>query len=193
MLPLAEENPKFQKIVKTAEYLFSRFGFRRVTVEEICHKASVSKMTFYKYFPNKIELSKYVMEKIFKEALEKFEKVTAQQIPFTEKINQIIQLKMQYVDSYSEEFISDWLGNYPELQEFFEMKNEESLEWTMNFFRQAQERGEIRGNIRLEFLNYMLNKLLEISKDERSKQIFPNYAEFVQQLLNLFFYGIIPR
>ena len=193
MLPLAEENPKFQKIVKTAEYLFSRFGFRRVTVEEICHKASVSKMTFYKYFPNKIELSKYVMEKIFKEALEKFEKVTAQQIPFTEKINQIIQLKMQYVDSYSEEFISDWLGNYPELQEFFEMKNEESFEWTMNFFRQAQERGEIRGNIRLEFLNYMLNKLLEISKDERSKQIFPNYAEFVQQLLNLFFYGIIPR
>ena len=193
MLPLAEENPKFQKIVKTAEYLFSRFGFRRVTVEEICHKASVSKMTFYKYFPNKIELSKYVMEKIFKEALEKFEKITVQQIPFTEKINQIIQLKMQYVDSYSEEFISDWLGNYPELQEFFEKKNEESLEWTMNFFRQAQERGDIRGDIRLEFLNYMLNKLLEISKDERSKQIFPNYAEFVQQLLNLFFYGIIPR
>jgi len=190
---LSEKNPKFIKIVQTAEQLFMRFGIRRVTVEEICRKASVSKMTFYKHFPNKIELSKYVIGKIFSEALEKFEKITAEQIPFTEKINRIIRLKMEYVESYSEEFISDWLGNYPELKEFFAQKNEESLKWTMNFFKKAQERGEIRDDIRVEFLNYMLNKLLELSKDERSREIFPNYAYFVQQLLNLFFYGIIPR
>jgi len=190
---LSEKNPKFIKIIQTAEQLFMRFGIRRVTVEEICRKASVSKMTFYKHFPNKIELSKYVIGKIFSEALEKFEKITAEQIPFTEKINRIIRLKMEYVESYSEEFISDWLGNYPELKEFFAQKNEESLKWTMNFFKKAQERREIRDDIRVEFLNYMLNKLFELSKDERSREIFPNYTDFVQQLLNLFFYGIIPR
>ncbi|NQV51449.1 MAG: helix-turn-helix transcriptional regulator, partial [Candidatus Marinimicrobia bacterium] len=44
--------PKEGDILRTAEKLFMQFGYNRVTVEEICREAKVSKVTFYKYFSN---------------------------------------------------------------------------------------------------------------------------------------------
>ena len=54
----SNHNKKIQQLVTTAQELFMRHGIRRVTVEEICSEANISKMTFYKYFKNKIELTK---------------------------------------------------------------------------------------------------------------------------------------
>ncbi|MCJ7802330.1 MAG: TetR/AcrR family transcriptional regulator, partial [Candidatus Marinimicrobia bacterium] len=55
------ESPKFKQIVETANDLFMRFGVKRITIEEICKTAKVSKMTFYKFFKNKIELAEYII------------------------------------------------------------------------------------------------------------------------------------
>ena len=59
---------KYQQIVETATDLFMRFGVKRVTVEEICRTAQISKMTFYKYFNNKIELAEYIIFSILDNA-----------------------------------------------------------------------------------------------------------------------------
>ena len=40
---------KQQHLLTTAETLFRSHGIRRITVEEICQKAGVSKATFYKW------------------------------------------------------------------------------------------------------------------------------------------------
>ena len=49
------------QIVETAKDLFMRYGIRRVTIDEICRTAGASKMTFYKYFSNKIALLKEIL------------------------------------------------------------------------------------------------------------------------------------
>ena len=51
---------KIGQLVTTAQELMMRHGIHRVTVEEICSDANISKMTFYKYFKNKIELTKSI-------------------------------------------------------------------------------------------------------------------------------------
>ena len=48
---------KYKDIMSTGKDLFWKYGMKRVTVEEICKEANVSKMTFYKYFGNKYELA----------------------------------------------------------------------------------------------------------------------------------------
>ena len=58
--PKERSSAKREQIVRTGNLLFSKHGLRRVTVEEICREAGVSKMTFYKYFPNKLELFKHI-------------------------------------------------------------------------------------------------------------------------------------
>ncbi|RKY44359.1 MAG: TetR/AcrR family transcriptional regulator, partial [Candidatus Neomarinimicrobiota bacterium] len=39
---------KIDKIVETGKKLFYRYGIKKVSVEEICKEAGVSKATFYK-------------------------------------------------------------------------------------------------------------------------------------------------
>ena len=42
-----------ERIIGTAQALFSRFGLRKTTLEEIIHRANVARGTFYKHFSNK--------------------------------------------------------------------------------------------------------------------------------------------
>ena len=78
-------SPKFKQIVNTAKELFYKFGIKRVSVEEICQTAQVSKMTFYKYFPNKIELSKHIFTELIEENEAKYDEIMASDLSFAEK------------------------------------------------------------------------------------------------------------
>ena len=52
----------YQILFSTAKNLFFKFGLRRVSVEEICKKASVSKMTFYRNFNNKEHIAIIILK-----------------------------------------------------------------------------------------------------------------------------------
>jgi AcrR family transcriptional regulator len=57
------ERTKRGNILLTAQRLFTRFGLRKTTVEEIIRLTRVAKGTFYKYFPDKEALFLEVVEK----------------------------------------------------------------------------------------------------------------------------------
>jgi AcrR family transcriptional regulator len=54
--PSAPENARFKRLIRAAEELFRRNGFRAVTMEMVAREASVAKATLYGYFKNKDEL-----------------------------------------------------------------------------------------------------------------------------------------
>lgn len=47
---------KKKVILQVAQALFSRFGLRKVTTDDIAREAGVSKATVYNYYPNKTEI-----------------------------------------------------------------------------------------------------------------------------------------
>ena len=49
------ENIKY-KILKSADELFSKRGVRDVTIDDVCRHISISKKTFYQYYPQKEDL-----------------------------------------------------------------------------------------------------------------------------------------
>ena len=59
--------------------LFYKFGVRRVTIEDICEKPTRVN-DFYKYFPNKIELVKAVVDNYFSNAMEKYREMMQSEI-----------------------------------------------------------------------------------------------------------------
>jgi AcrR family transcriptional regulator len=61
---LHQDNKKYQDLLNTARELFFKHGTKRVTIEEICEKADVSKMTFYKFFRNKEDLGIRMLSQI---------------------------------------------------------------------------------------------------------------------------------
>jgi AcrR family transcriptional regulator len=54
--PVATLNGNRERVFESAKDLFSRFGFRKTTVDEIAEQAGISKRTMYKVFRSKEEI-----------------------------------------------------------------------------------------------------------------------------------------
>jgi AcrR family transcriptional regulator len=53
---LLDENARYKRVIRAAEELFKKVGFRAVTMELVAREANVAKATLYSYFKNKDEL-----------------------------------------------------------------------------------------------------------------------------------------
>jgi AcrR family transcriptional regulator len=51
-----DENARYRRVIRTAEELFKKVGFRAVTMELVAREANVAKATLYSHFKNKDEL-----------------------------------------------------------------------------------------------------------------------------------------
>ncbi|MFC2117009.1 TetR/AcrR family transcriptional regulator [Bacteroidota bacterium] len=188
-------NIKFQQIVSTGKSLFWKFGINRVSIEEICREANVSKMTFYKHFRNKTELIKFILKKLTDEAWEKYYAIMKQNIPYNEKIKQTIELKMRGTSDLSSEFYIDFYKHAdPELRNFLQELSNESLKKVKEDYLKAQKEGNIRQDINLDFIYYFLNQIFfNLAKDDYLINLYPNPGDLIYELINFFFYGIMPR
>ena len=100
-------NQNYQNLLTKGRELFWKYGIRRVTVEEICKEAGMSKMTFYKFFPNKIELAKTILTQIMESALEEFQALVMSNMPFHDKVQKIFVMKLKGTMGISAEFLND--------------------------------------------------------------------------------------
>lgn len=82
---------KYTQLVEASRGLFFKYGVKRVTVEEICEKANVSKMTFYKYFSDKMQLAELIRDELLNQGFAKYAEINARDISFPEKIDQLTQ------------------------------------------------------------------------------------------------------
>jgi len=172
-------------IIQAAEHLFSRFGARRVTVEEICRRAGASKMTFYKYFPNKAALVRAIKDDWVAAGFEKFDEIDALDIPYPEKINLMTRWKTEFSARVNAEFIR-------ELTALDDVKEEIKRRFLGNIAR-AQDRGDIRPNISPELLWLIIDKLNEIVVEGSWKTVFSDFGRFQEQMRTLIFFGLLAR
>jgi AcrR family transcriptional regulator len=187
-------SPKFKALIQTARDLFFRHGIKRVTVEEICQKAGVSRMMFYRYFRNKDAIAMYILDQLYSDAWSKFDEILAEDIPFEEKIRRIAVVKMEMVDEYSREFLNELLADEDsECGKLLMKKRKESYEFTRKIYTDAQERGDIRKDIKIDFIMFVMEHLVEIIQDERVQSMYPDISQLVHEMFALLFYGMLSR
>lgn len=186
-------NPNNQlKIQTAAEKLFNQFGFKKVTVEEICATAGVSKMTFYKYFANKNELIKHLWQIMINESWAKMDELELQNIAFAEKVKMIVKMKEEATSQMGSEYIRDYLNMVPDLMDFYNQIFGEVMTRFMGIIRKAQERGEVRKSIRPEFFLAVINMMMELAKNEQLAAVYTNYTDFALEINNYLYYGLMP-
>jgi len=176
---------KQQQLEVTAENLFNQHGIKRVTIEEICRKASVSKMTFYKYFDNKMGLVKHIWDNWIEEGFKKLDEINAMDISFPEKIERMFEWKRAFTSKMSIEFIEDFLhieGGVEKVRGRF-----------FQFIIESQKKGDIRPEVRPEFIMAVLDKLYELARDENLMKKYPHFIEFNRELKDFLWYGLLPR
>jgi len=172
-------------ILAAAEKLFGRFGSRRVSVEEICREAGVSKMTFYKYFANKVALVRHIRDLYVAEGFQKFDEIKALEIPFVQKVDLMTHWKVEFGARINSEFIREMVS----VDDVVENVKERFL----GNLVEAREKGEIRSDIDPEFLWMVTDKLSELVKDGTWKEVFSDFSQYQYQARTLIFYGLLSR
>lgn len=176
---------KYIQLIETAKDLFFKHGIKRVTIEEICEKSNVSKVTFYKYFENKMKLAELIKDELIDQGFAKFDEINNLEISFPEKIDQMTQWRIDFFSKMTSEFIEDVMN-------IEELYKEIKVRYLKNIVS-AQENGEIRNEISPELIWLVTEKLNEIVKDGSWRNVFLDYKEFQKQLRKMYFYGLLEQ
>lgn len=183
-------NSTYLTFKSTALELFKKYGVSRVTVEEICRNASISKVTFYKYFDNKIDLAKKIIIDIFERNIKKFDEIIHKDTGYEEKLKEIIDEKLRLTEEYGELFLTDMLYNEPELKAYIEELRLKSYKTTEIIYNLGISDGFIRESVTLEYFFYLIDIFSQMLQDEKFMKIFPEMKGRVEESIKLLFYGI---
>jgi AcrR family transcriptional regulator len=186
------ENKKCQSILKTGKDLFWKHGVKRVSIQEICKEAKTSKMTFYKFFDNKIDLAKTILDLLFEEGRNEYKAIMAQDIPFVQKVKETLLMEAKNSQGLSQEFIVDvYKNNDLGLLEYINVKGEVMMDLVLDDYEQAQKDGHVRPDIKRAFMRYQLLKMQGMISDEDLLVHYENPQELAMELTNFFFYGLL--
>ena len=78
---------KKELIISTARDLFTKYGYKKVSMDEIALEANVTKKTIYSYFTDKDTLFMYFINEEIENVKNEFEKIEKKNIPFVEKVS----------------------------------------------------------------------------------------------------------
>ncbi len=181
-----------EKIIISASKLFKKYGFKKVNIEDICKEAGISRVTFYKYFRNKTELSLEYLQKLFDENISKYEEIINSEIEFDEKLQQVIEHKLKIAGEFSMDFIKElYHSDIPEIKSFFEEQIKLNQIKTIEFIENAKNQNYIKPEIPTNYILYHLNNLIKELQDEKLYSFFSNSTELTHTIIETFFYGII--
>jgi hypothetical protein len=183
-LKFIRKTPEFQKILETLEKKNCLIGDNHI----------ISRMTFYKYFKNKIDLALFILNKLYLDGIDRSKGIMAQNIPYSEKVKVMTQMKLEITRDISREMLKGWLQDWaPEVAELMQRIRRENIKLFLDDMVTAQNKGEIRKNINSEFILCFLNKMREIGGDEQLINIYDSTQSLTAELTNFFFFGILTK
>lgn len=191
---MSEVNPKYRQIVAIGKELFWKYGVKRVSIEEICREAQVSKMTFYKFFPNKKELAKEIIKVVIGKGVDDFNDLVVSDKSFTEKVQEMFILKHEATKDISPEFINDLYKN-PELELHTEIEalGQKSMAVFVQFLNDSKEKGLIRDDVKIEFILAYQANLARMMDNPQIMALYDEPHDFIMDAMNFLFYGIMPK
>jgi len=183
--------PKAGDILRTAERLFMQFGYKRVTVEEICREAGVSKVTFYKYFANKSAVLEEYLNARIELSWKTFDRIRFAQADLQQKLKALIAMKESALSQFSAVFYRSLLEGDANIQALMARWQTMTLDAMKQFFADAQAAGEISVEYNLDFL---LHVFMILSTDAQSEVVQRIYGDDLLHLskdfMNFLFFGI---
>lgn len=179
------------RILDAAHKLFWKNGFRHVSVEEVCRKASVSKMTFYRQFPNKIELAKRVFDKGIDEGNIHFNQLLTEAKNSEQFLSGLLLLKQESTSGISKEFLADFYNHpEPEMRKYVEKRTREEWRRIIKELRKAQAKGLLRKDLNLDFFFRLLMRLSLLLSDEDLLKSFKKPQDLITEISRMLAYGM---
>ena len=181
------------KIMKGAEQLFSRYGIRSITMDEVARHLSMSKKTIYEIFPNKDELVFQVAQHHLEEDCLKWQAAHREATSALHEMMLMTKSLHHEVKDFNPTLVFDLKRFHPRAWALFEGQRESLFEESI---KANLERGQKEGHYRNDLNPSIIARMrFEIEIMGFNPDIFPHdrypFAEVQMQLLEHFIRGLL--
>jgi len=185
------------QIVDVARKIFTRYGFRKTTMEEIAAASRKGKSSIYYYFPGKEEIFKAVVEKEAGELQARLDKTIQLDASPLEKLKAYIFFRLHHVrtvENFYSALNEDSLSHLDFILEIRRDFDLEELKLVQGILEEGMQDGSFQlssseiGAIAISTMMKGLELPLLLSSDHKTDR-----AELLEDLVRVLFYGIIKR
>lgn len=184
------------KIVDIARNIFSHFGFKKTTMEEIALATRKGKSSIYYYFNSKEDIFKAVVEKEAEELKsELYEKIADIEDPI-ERLKVYISVRMRKLNKLTNFYTalkSEYLSHFEFIEQIRKIYDEDEVRVVTGIIQEGIERGKFSvedPNLSAVAIVTAMKGLevpLFINKEHK------NFEARLDSLINFLFYGIVKR
>ena len=186
------KKPIVRKLLAAAKHLLFRYGPRKVSIEEICREAGVSKMTFYRHFKDKEDITLLVLQEHFIDRMNEYMGILKQDIPFEDKLKKILDIKIENIKSMNDELLKEILTDkHSRTGKWLTELNIEEKGMIREFIHSAQAKGEIRTDVKIDLVLFMIEKSWDLLSDKKILEMYESRTQMLRELNAVLYYGII--
>ena len=175
---------KRERIIDTALKEFAQYDYKTASLSRIVEDAGISKGSMYQYFQNKKELYLYLIKKVSDEKLSFInESINPDEKDFFEMYKQINLIAAKF--DLSHPIYSGLMFNTmmettnKELGDVSLQLMRKSDEFIKNFVYQAQMSGQIRKDIELDLIAFLLSRISMAMSEYISHKLNFSYSKIV--------------
>lgn len=183
-----------KKLLDATRKIIWKNGINNTSVDQICEEAGLSKMTFYRAYENNFDIIKEILDENYEKVGKIYDEIFNKNIPFIEKIMEIIYYNTESVKEISPDLIRDMVKqDNPQMKEYLNGKNQYYRDLILKYVAIEQKKGNFRDDVKIEFISFFLEHINELSLNQRLQQIYESTDELVNQLTKMFYFGILRR
>lgn len=185
------------QIIDVARKIFTRYGYRKTTMEEIAAATRKGKSSIYYYFPGKEEIFRAVVEKEAGELQARLDRAIHVDAAPLEKLKAYIFFRLHHVrtvENFYSALNEDSLSHLDFILEIRKNFDGEELRLVQEILEEGMEDGSFQlssskiGAIAISTMMKGLELPLLLSSDHKTDR-----GELLEDLVRVLFYGIIKR
>ncbi|MTI30363.1 TetR/AcrR family transcriptional regulator [Xanthovirga aplysinae] len=182
-----------EKIITTSAQLFSRFGIKSVTMDDIAKELGISKKTIYQYFKDKKEIVRLVVKYKMEEDTKHFQNIKASSENVVEALCKIAIFFRQMINKINPTMFLDLQKYHKDaFQIFQECKDKVHMRKMVEMIETGQKEGYFRSEVNAEIITTMRFEQAQLGFKDH---VFPrekfDFAQVQMQLFDHFVHGII--
>ncbi len=190
----AEKNRS--SIIRSATELFLLQGIKKVSVSDVAQKAGVTSATVYNQFGSKDALLREVIIEWFTRTLEAYKQVLHSEMPFEEKLQEVMSFKSDLAGKMHGEFLMAATSDIdPRTKEYFEKEYMvELIKCVNDFYTEGKEQGYIDPELSTETILRYTEIIRRGLQAEAEMTTDPEYtSKLLRELTPIFLYGIMGK
>ncbi len=181
------------RILERSRELFFKYGYSRLSMDELAADLGISKATVYRYFPDKEALLRAVMVETREWVLRQLQTIVRNdRLPVKARLTAYLEFISRFMSGLSRDFIRDLRQKLPDLwKEMDNFRRQQVFPLVSEVILEGVKKGEIKsdldGRLFLEMFWYLVQEFMNpdwIIRHDYSP------SELLQSIIDIVFYGI---